>query len=211
MERNKIVCPLEDILTVSDLIKRCSERSSLQLSAGSIFDPSSSVNFSTILFESGDFSFYRKYDGRLIFNLQGPFPVGITSSVAHGRNFYIKTNSPTNIIVVPFERFTESVERENAWRKVVNILTYLIDLNEEYIRLSLLNSNSYEIIKSGLYQIWGLPENEREKVSLYKFIQSRYSISRSSIDKIIRELRAGGYIKTSRGCLLEMTELPENY
>ncbi|MCX8981026.1 helix-turn-helix domain-containing protein [Citrobacter portucalensis] len=211
MEQKKIVSPLEDIIVISDLIKRCTDSSTLHLPAGSIFDPSSSLHFSTILFENGSFSFYRKHDSRLILNLQAPFPVGITSSVAHGRNFYIKTDSPTKMLVVPFDVFKNNVEKENKWKEIVNILTYLIDLNEEYIRLSLLNNNNYDVIRTGLSQIWELPESERGGVSLYKFIQSRYSISRSSIDKIVRELRVGGYIKTNRGCLLEMKELPEKF
>lgn len=40
LKRNKIVCSIENILPLADLIKRCSDRSCLQLSAGSIFEPS---------------------------------------------------------------------------------------------------------------------------------------------------------------------------
>jgi hypothetical protein len=73
------------------------------------------------------------------------------------------------------------------------------------------SKNVYNIIKNNLEVLWELPQNEREKISVFKFIMSRSNISRSSLNNILRELSDGQYIKINRGRLLDMKNLPERY
>ncbi|WP_422865680.1 helix-turn-helix domain-containing protein [Enterobacter cloacae] len=73
------------------------------------------------------------------------------------------------------------------------------------------SKNAYDIIKNNLEAIWELPENERSQISVFKFILSRSSISRSSLNKVLKDLNDGGYINIHRGKLLNIKNLPLKY
>ncbi|WP_409513916.1 helix-turn-helix domain-containing protein [Serratia proteamaculans] len=74
-----------------------------------------------------------------------------------------------------------------------------------------MHNDVYGIISSHLEDIWALPEEERLKISIFNFIMQRAPVSRSSIHKIIKELNKGGFIKTERGKLLNLTNIPRGF
>ncbi|WP_320339062.1 helix-turn-helix domain-containing protein [Enterobacter asburiae] len=48
-------------------------------------------------------------------------------------------------------------------------------------------------------------------MSIFSFILSRTSISRSSLNKILKDLYKGGYITLNRGKLVALKKLPSKY
>ena len=68
-------------------------------------------------------------------------------------------------------------------------------------------SSAREIVIEHLKEIWALDEPERHTTSVYNFILSRNNISRSAVQKVVRELESSGDIKFYRGKLIELNEM----
>ena len=203
--------PETDIALLAKIINGDPNKVSINLSSGCVIDSLMTSKPSTILLEFGHFSFHRKYDGLHLFDIDPPFPLGITESVLLIRNYYILCNNTCAISFVSHDDFIIGVENNNAWKSIAKILTYLMDVSEEHLKATLNSTNNYEIIKTCLEKIWSLPEDVRTSTSVFKYIQSRHRISRSSITKIIKTLNDGCYIQTQRGTLVKMKKLPERY
>lgn len=165
-------------------------------------------NESIVLLESGVVSFLREQDNKLLFELQGPFPVGLTKMVNLTSGFYLKCETEVQMSFMESERVADIIEEKKLWKSVLSVVCYMIHLNESYMNVGV---NAYDIIRNSIYQIWDLPEIERLSTSIFDYIMKRHSISRSSISKIVRSLNDGGYIKTNRGTLLEVKTLPKKY
>jgi hypothetical protein len=55
------------------------------------------------------------------------------------------------------------------------------------------------------------PETIRNSVTIAYYVQSRTFLSRSSIMKILAQLKTGGYIITDKGLLLAINHIPLKY
>lgn len=70
---------------------------------------------------------------------------------------------------------------------------------------------AYEVICSQLIQLMHEPEDMRSKIPIERFIRNRTHLSRSSIMKILADLKTGGYISIENGRLVAIHHLPQKY
>ncbi|AUV00845.1 hypothetical protein C2U51_07430 [Enterobacteriaceae bacterium ENNIH1] len=158
----------------------------------------------------GKVDIHRATDDILLFSLRAPALLGIIALNGENIYHYLKTATDSKLISIEKNSFIELINTQSLWREIYIISTEMA--NFFFKRDERFNSkNVYNIIKNNLEVLWELPQNEREKISVFKFIMSRSNISRSSLNNILRELSDGQYIKINRGRLLDMKNLPERY
>ncbi|OAT15204.1 hypothetical protein M977_04734 [Buttiauxella gaviniae ATCC 51604] len=211
MHVSGIVRPGDDIELIVKLIKNNEQTLPFSLKTGSVFDMSMSSKPSVFLIEEGQVALYRKADDKLILHFQPPFPFGITMSSSHTKNYYMVCESDIRASILNKEHFFANISDNQAWMSILNIVTYLIDVAEQQHHRNYLVTNTYDIIKLCISQIWTLPEEQRNSISIYDYVLSRYQISRSSITKVMKSLNEGGYISTKRAILKSVYFLPEKY
>ncbi|WP_447887306.1 helix-turn-helix domain-containing protein [Serratia fonticola] len=167
------------------------------------------ITSNLILFEKGTAYLYKE-NGSVLFQVSGPMILGLD-------NLYNNTE-----ISVCFMQDTEyySATKETA-RKIIEsnnqlllisckILMHQIAILCEKESLSS-QKTKYDSVKKYLEIIWGMEENERANISIFKYIMMNMNISRSSLYKILHELNKGGFIKTERGRLVYMSKLPSAF
>lgn len=73
------------------------------------------------------------------------------------------------------------------------------------------HSNSYEKIKSQLYELMAETKEYRNSVSVEQYIRDKTLLSRSGVMRILSALKNGGYIEIERGILININNLPDKY
>lgn len=103
------------------------------------------------------------------------------------------------------------VEKEGLWRHMAMIFAWYLEIysSREYFHSS--TNNSYSLVKFYLESLWNNNKEGLEYISIFDFILSRTTISRSNLNKILHDLSKGGYIKIKRGKLIQLNKLPERY
>lgn len=163
---------------------------------------------SVALLHYGAISFYRGEDNKFLFQLQAPFVIGLTKLMTLNENYYVKCDTDIELSFIDNNIAFEIIENNNLWKISLKTICYLIYINESSV---FSGANAYDIIRKSLNELWQLPKSERENISVFDYTMKKYSISRSSIAKILKALNDGLYIKTKRGVLIELNKLPEKY
>lgn len=158
----------------------------------------------------GRINVHRKVDNVLIFSMTAPAIIGLFSLGENDIYHHFVTATNVKLIAIEEGYFSETIEANNLWK---NIFLLAADYARYFfVRDEKFNSKDvYSIIKNNLELLWQYPEEERMQISIFKFILSRSQISRSSLNKILKDLIEGGYIDINRGRLLSMKELPRRY
>lgn len=211
MYNTKVIRPSADIDSIAALIKNNPNAITLQFVPGTKFDMVTLLTPSVILIESGSIALYRKYDDKLILDFNPPFPFGITESSSAADNYYLIANTESRVTLLDKRSYYATLKDSDILMSMLRIVNYLIDVAEERQRINVQFTNSYDIIKHCLGEIWATEECKRETVSIYDYIMSRHRMSRSSITKIIKSLNDGGYIVSERGILKNLKNLPVRY
>ncbi|MDW5502142.1 helix-turn-helix domain-containing protein [Pseudomonas lundensis] len=159
---------------------------------------------------SGEVSVCRVGDDFKIANFSAPALGGVAESFYPKEKFYFLAESPVEVIMSPEADVLEVITRKNLWQHIVHIQAYLIQMLGT--RDVLLSGNStYEIICNHLLMLMSEKEAFRLSTTVPRYIQQRTQLSRSSIMKILSELRKGNYITIDKGILHTINNLPKNY
>jgi len=165
------------------------------------------------LLTSGEIELCNSHNNLIIANVYAPAILGLSSIFLEENYFNIKSVSNIELIMIPLSDFIAYIDRENLWREVSMIFSYY--LNIYYVRdLLISQSNVYNIIKDHLEILWYMSSNDSEYhsgVSVFDFILNRTSVSRSSLNKVLKDLTSGGYIEMRRGKLVSLKKLPTGY
>ncbi|WP_371344154.1 helix-turn-helix domain-containing protein [Klebsiella quasipneumoniae] len=162
------------------------------------------------ILKSGSVNVCRISDDMVLLNIEAPAIIGMTSLFKKQYYHYLVTTANTTMIRVKTKDSFNIIERKNLWKQACEIVC---NASQYYYKRDELvyASNVYDIIKNHLEIIWQMPEDARCKVSVFEYILSRTGISRSSLNKILKDLFKGGYIVMKRGKLLAMKKLPSKY
>ncbi|WP_167467281.1 helix-turn-helix domain-containing protein [Buttiauxella warmboldiae] len=161
--------------------------------------------------EQGDLQIILAYGDKVLFEISAPVTIGVQQLYTHCYNYYTIFKTDATVWLLDIECFKTVVENNNIWHELMVVICHVMDRIDDYHRTTYLATNSYDLVKHCLEQIWQLPEQERENTSVFTYIMKRHNISRSSITKIIHSLNVGGYIKTKRGILLQVKKIPHGY
>lgn len=192
--------PNEIIMELISYIKRLSKQ---------YFSPTccSVISGGIIFTENGIMNIMRN-DGVLIMQLTAPAIAGLHTI---NQDSYVGFVSRTPYYIITHEHFFDTVEKYGLWKQVTTLSLFYLGLF--YAREKVIGCKSkYEVIKHYIESVWLMPEKQRLQVSLFQYIPERVNISRSALHKILKELNNGGYIRTSRGKLIEVNrKLPEAF
>jgi CRP-like cAMP-binding protein len=162
------------------------------------------------LLHKGNVSLYRSIDGMVLNTESAPFIFGMSTQLMEQEHLYIRTHEESEVSWITLDLANQIIAQEELWKELSTQLIYTITrVYDHCTKISSLSS--YDIIRYQLYELMSETEEIRNSVSIANYIQSRTFLSRSSIMKILAQLKAGGYIITERGCLLAINNIPLKY
>lgn len=162
------------------------------------------------LLHKGNVSLYRSVDGMVLNTESAPFIFGMSTQLMDQEYLYIRTHDESVVSWMPLDLANKIIAKEGLWKELSTQLIYSITrVYDHCTKISSLSS--YDIIRYQLYELISETEEIRSRVSIANYIQSRTFLSRSSIMKILAQLKAGGYIITDRGCLQAINNIPLKY
>lgn len=160
--------------------------------------------------EKGEVEIRRNSDRIVLLTIKAPAVIGLTTLSLSECFHMLTTITDCDFLVVEKNKIEHIIDENKLWKQAFEIVSRATIFY--YERDEMISSgNVYGVIKAHLEQLWSLSVEERGKISIFKFILTRTTISRSSIHKIIKDLDNGGYIKIHRGKLLDKKTLPNCY
>lgn len=168
-------------------------------------------DFSAVIYlNEGSAGLYYNENGCLISDMYAPAVIGLTYLFFSNHDMNITFKAKSSVYYINQNDFIKMCDQKQLWRNVSHIIAKTERKLNSNPTLSMYRS-AYDIVRFYIESIWTLPEQEREKISVYQYIQERSRLSRSSLHKIIKDLNVGGYIKTERGRLMDVQRLPVKY
>jgi hypothetical protein len=162
------------------------------------------------LLHKGSVSLYRSIDGMVLNTESAPYVFGMSTQLTDPDYIHIRTHDESEVSWMPLEIANEIIAQENLWQSLSALLIYTVTrVYDHCTKISSLSS--YDIIRYQLYELISETQEIRSSVSIANYIQSRTFLSRSSIMKILAQLKTGGYITTERGCLISINNIPLKY
>ncbi|MDX6018766.1 helix-turn-helix domain-containing protein [Scandinavium sp. V105_16] len=162
------------------------------------------------LLHKGSVSLYRSVDGMVLNTESAPFIFGMSTQMTDPEYLFIRTHEVSEVSWMPLEVANQVIADNNLWRSLSQMLIYTVTrVYDHCTKISSLSS--YDIIRYQLYELMSEPEAIRHSVTIANYVQSRTFVSRSSIMKILAQLKTGGYITTDKGLLLAIHNIPLKY
>ncbi|GFM11817.1 MULTISPECIES: helix-turn-helix domain-containing protein [Enterobacter] len=161
----------------------------------------------------GEVSVNKKIDDLVVINIKSPAIIGMTALIYREYFHYLVTISNCKIVAIPNVDVIDILDKNNLWRAAFNIVSTAA--RYYYERDDLLSSTSsgiYGLVRKYLLLINEYSMEEKERISVFDYIMKRNNVSRSSLNKILKELTVGKYITIKRGRLVSIDKpLPDSY
>ncbi|MGY9341889.1 helix-turn-helix domain-containing protein [Citrobacter braakii] len=162
------------------------------------------------LVRSGVCNVYHQTSEILLGTLYVPGIMGLSGTLYAEAGMFIQTHSTSEIAVTRTDKVNQFVTEHNLWRLLachsLRVTSRLYTINTR-----LMATCAYEIVRVQLQELMSEPAEYRHDVSAAQYIQQKTSLSRSSIMKILAQLKKGGYISIENGILMTIEHLPLKY
>lgn len=154
---------------------------------------------------TGTVEIHRNSDNLLIATVAAKNIVGLALHDA-----YIVTKMTSRIAILKQEEAHRIIENKGLWE---TLSRHMMELNNKLYAHScqLCAPTVYEVICKQLMALSNEPESIRLNIAAERYIREKMHVSRSSIMKILANLKAGGYIEIEDGRLLSIRRLPAKY
>lgn len=159
---------------------------------------------------SGEVEFRRESDELCMFTLNGNGIFGLSSIYCDSQHMYGLVRSTTVVRSIKKETFNQILSDNNLWPALSRVLSWYICLLSKRDNI-LVARSAYAIVREFLLEINEIMVQQQRAVNIYDYIQEYTSLARSTIIKILSDLKKGGYIAVDKGRLLNITSLPEKY
>ncbi|MFP2421499.1 helix-turn-helix domain-containing protein [Pseudescherichia vulneris] len=193
---------LIDVLTPYVVFEDVPPRTKLYLSIDG-------MNMCYIL-QSGLVKVGRETDDFVMSSLPTPNIFGITNRIPDASGLFLETLSVAKIATLKTERAHEIIAERNAWKLLVGHITK-ITTNLFKNNAIMTAPTSYDVLKFQLLALMREPDNLRQSTTAAKYILERTRLSRSTVMKMLSQLKVGGYIEIDDGMLKAVHRLPEKY
>jgi hypothetical protein len=160
---------------------------------------------------TGSIALFRTRDGFMMNSESAPYVFGLSNQLAAADYLYMQTMEPSRIASLSLFTANSIIAKRDLWESLSHLLIYTAGrVYDHCTRISA--PTSYAIIRYQLYELMQESEEIRHSITAANYIQSRTFLSRSSIMKILAELKKGSYITTERGILLQIKQgIPMKY
>jgi hypothetical protein len=155
---------------------------------------------------SGSVKIHRSADDLLILSvLNWPSIIGLGVNDA-----YLLTSETCKIATLTQAEVHQHVQELDLWEVLAQHMTMLTSKLYSYSK-QLSAPTAYEIICNQLMSLVSESNDLRANISVERYIRDKTHLSRSSIMKILADLKVGGYIEIENGRLIEIKHLPPKY
>lgn len=124
--------------------------------------------------------------------------------------YTLKVIQAAEMAVFSHTRLYELLTSHELWETYARHLQLMLTSASEQL-VKLVPVSAYEMIRLQLFELMAEPASVRDIMTAEMYIRSRTMLSRSSIMRILSELKAGGYIISEGGHLKSIISLPERY
>ncbi|MNH71823.1 putative DNA-binding transcriptional regulator [compost metagenome] len=162
------------------------------------------------LIRSGICKLHHGPDEILINVMYVPSIIGVGGALAANAALFLHPQTISEIAIVPTQEIRQIIARDNLWEQLSR---HIYRVTKRFFMLSsYLNApTAYEILRFQLLELMHEPAEFRENISAAQYIQQKTRLSRSSIMKILSQLKQGGFVKLDNGILKEICHLPLKY
>lgn len=154
---------------------------------------------------SGALEVHRNTDHLLIVTIPAPIVIGLGVHDA-----YVLTAEPCKIATLTLDDAQRYIAENNLWELVTRQMMQLTSKLYSYSK-QLSAPTVYEVICNQLLELMNEPESLRKSIAVERYIRDKTHVSRSSVMKILADLKTGGYITIEGGRLIEIRHLPSKY
>lgn len=159
---------------------------------------------------SGEVEFRRESDELCLFTLQGQCIFGLSSIIYHSSHMYGLVRSNTVVRSIPKDAFSQLMTEKGLWPELTKVLAWYICMLSKRDDV-LVARSAYSVVREFLLEINELIVHHQRDINVHDYIQEYTSLARSTIIKILSDLKKGQYIVVEKGRLLNITNLPEKY
>lgn len=159
---------------------------------------------------SGEVEFRRASDELCMFTLKGQCIFGLSAIFYNSSHMYGLVRANTVVRAIKKDDFARLMTEKNLWPELTKVLSWYICLLSKRDDV-LVARSAYSVVREFLLEINELIVHQQRDINVYDYIQEYTNLARSTIIKILSDLKKGQYIVVEKGRLINMTALPEKY
>lgn len=162
------------------------------------------------IIRSGSIKVGLDIDGFVVASMPVPNIAGIANLLTDNIGIYVETQSESEIATMTTLQAQQIIGETQSWELLVNhIAKVTTNLFNNIIIMTA--PSTYEVLRFQLLALMREPEHVRNSTSAVKYILERTRLSRSTVMKMLAQLKQGGYIQLDDGILIALHHLPAKY
>ncbi|WMY73222.1 helix-turn-helix domain-containing protein [Buttiauxella selenatireducens] len=159
---------------------------------------------------SGKVRVRRDSDEIVIASVPIPNIMGVGSLVPKNAGLYIETVSECSIASLTSEQVLKLIGQLDLWQLLSAHITKVAN-NVLVYSIIMTPPTAYEVIRFQLLALMDEDSDIRNDITAANYILQRTRLSRSSVMKILAELKKGEFIVMDEGRLIHINKLPHKY
>ncbi len=159
---------------------------------------------------SGELELRRNSDELCILNIHRPCILGISTLYYDAELFSMMARSNVVVRSIKKDEFHRMIGEKDLWPALSNVLSWYICVMVKRDNV-LVARNAYSVVREFLLEIHELITVHKRDINIYDYIQEYTNLARSTIIKILSDLKKGQYIVVEKGKLVSLNTLPERY
>lgn len=159
---------------------------------------------------SGEVEFRRTSDDLCMFTLQGQCIFGLSAIFYNSSHMHGVVRSNTVVRTINKDAFHRLMSEQGLWPDLTKVLAWYICMLSKRDDV-LVARSAYSVVREFLIEINELIVQHQRDINIYDYIQEYTNLARSTIIKILSDLKKGQYIVVEKGRLMSLTALPEKY
>ncbi|GDX05851.1 helix-turn-helix domain-containing protein [Buttiauxella sp. A111] len=159
---------------------------------------------------SGKIRVRRDIDEIVIASVPIPNIMGVGSLIPKNAGLYIETVSECSIASLTSEQVLKLIGQFDLWQLLSAHITKVAN-NVLVYSIIMTPPTAYEMIRFQLLALMDEDSDIRNDITAANYILQRTRLSRSSVMKILAELKKGEFIVMDEGRLIHINKLPHKY
>ncbi|MFZ3388077.1 helix-turn-helix domain-containing protein [Buttiauxella gaviniae] len=162
------------------------------------------------IIRSGVIKVRRDVDEFVMASLPTPNLTGMTNMLPDDAGLFLEMQTEAEIAIITTAEAHQIIAEADAWELLAG---HIAKVSANLLKNNIIMTapTTYEVVRFQLVMLLREPESIRNSVSAAKYILERTRLSRSTVMKILAQLKQGGYIQLDDGLLTAVNHLPAKY